>query len=142
MDRFAKRVQQYKRENNLTFKEMSERIGVSHGAVGSWARGNYAPDRATLEVVSKFFQEPVWKMAEEAWGWPDPCAEPVEVPALPPEYKDIEVKLGKLAALNGDSLKLVEALVNAQLASQGVDTGPQMDDKRQPRPNRRKKKAR
>ena len=36
------------KDKNLTYEQLGDLIGVSHGAVGGWVRGRYTPDPAAF----------------------------------------------------------------------------------------------
>ena len=50
-----------------------------------------------LQEMSVFLGVPIWDLAQEAWGWPDPCAGGPEMPPLPPEFRDVELMIRQLS---------------------------------------------
>lgn len=55
MATFAVRLKELRKKNNLTQKELAEKIGVSMQSVSLWERGPRKPDFGTLDSIADFF---------------------------------------------------------------------------------------
>ena len=56
---FGKRLQELRKENNLSQSELSERIGCSVSAISKYELGKRTPDITFLDTVADFFNVPV-----------------------------------------------------------------------------------
>lgn len=56
---FGKRLQELRKENNLSQSELSEKIGCSVSAISKYELGKRTPDIAFLDTVADFFNVPV-----------------------------------------------------------------------------------
>ena len=54
-DKMGNFIKQIRKENNLTQKELADRLGVTYQAVSKWENGKNAPDIATLKKISDEF---------------------------------------------------------------------------------------
>lgn len=49
------------RERDLTYEQLGNEIGVSHGAIGGWVRGKYLPDPTSLKRLAEVAGvDPIW----------------------------------------------------------------------------------
>lgn len=54
-ERIGKFIKQIRQDNNLTQKDLADKLGVTYQAVSKWENGKNAPDIATLKEISKEF---------------------------------------------------------------------------------------
>ena len=54
-DKLGKFIRKIRQENNLTQKELADRLGVTYQAVSKWENGKNAPDIAILKKISDEF---------------------------------------------------------------------------------------
>ena len=64
----VRQLQEFKRENDLSFNELSGMLGVSVATVSNWLNGKYTPDSNNLYRIKQLLKEPnakVYPVAEE-----------------------------------------------------------------------------
>lgn len=64
----VRQLQEFKRENGLSFNELSGTLGVSVATVNNWLNGKYTPDSNNLDKIKQLVKEPntkVYPVAEE-----------------------------------------------------------------------------
>ena len=64
----VRQLQEFKRENDLSFNELSGMLGVSVATVNNWLNGKYTPDSNNLDRIKQLLKEPntkVYPIAEE-----------------------------------------------------------------------------
>ena len=54
-EKIGKLIKQIRKENNLTQKELADRLGVTYQAVSKWENGKNAPDIGTMQQIGKEF---------------------------------------------------------------------------------------
>jgi transcriptional regulator with XRE-family HTH domain len=55
-EKIGKFIKQIRRENNLTQKELADKLNVTYQAVSKWENGKNIPDIATLNLISQEFK--------------------------------------------------------------------------------------
>ena len=53
---FGEKLQELRKEKNLTQKELGEKLRVSRGSIFGWEKDLQEPSLETLAVIAKFFQ--------------------------------------------------------------------------------------
>ena len=48
-------IKQIRQDNNLTQKDLADKLGVTYQAVSKWENGKNVPDIATLKEISELF---------------------------------------------------------------------------------------
>jgi transcriptional regulator with XRE-family HTH domain len=56
MEILGKRIQELRKENNLSQKELAEKIGVSDVAISRWERGTRIPNAENIVNLSNVFK--------------------------------------------------------------------------------------
>ena len=54
-EKIGKFIKQIRQDNNLTQKDLADKLGVTYQAVSKWENGKNVPDIATLKEISKLF---------------------------------------------------------------------------------------
>lgn len=54
-NKFANRLSELIKENNLSKRELARRIGVSSQSVSDWSTGKVQPIAENIYIVSKYF---------------------------------------------------------------------------------------
>lgn len=59
MNKIGELIIQYRKENNITQKELAKILGVSNTAISKWECGNNLPDISMLKPLSKILKVPI-----------------------------------------------------------------------------------
>ena len=54
-EKFGKLIKDIRRKNNLTQKELADKLNVTYQAVSKWENGKNMPDKSVLKEISKEF---------------------------------------------------------------------------------------